>query len=257
MSELVYGRHAVLETLTAARRRVYRLWIEGDPQTAPTGIVAEIAAAAQAVNLPVRTIKGGLFDKLAQQQANAQGVALEVDDYPYVGVDAILAHARKLGEPPLLLILDHVQDPQNLGTLIRTAEAMGVHGIILPDRRAARITPAVSNSSSGAVERMRVAQVTNLNRTIDDLKQANIWVAGLENDPAAPLVDTAALRGALALVVGSEGSGLSRLTREKCDFLVRLHTVGQVESLNAAVAGSIVLYLARHARSTPEAGSRA
>lgn len=257
MSELVYGRHAVLETLTAARRRVYRLWIEGDPQTVPTGIVAEIAAVAQAANLPVRTIKGGLFDKLAQQQANAQGVALEVDDYPYVDVDAILAYARKLGEPPLLLILDHVQDPQNLGTLIRTAEAMGVHGIILPDRRAARITPAVSNSSSGAVERMRVAQVTNLNRTIDDLKQANIWIAGLENDPTTPLVDSAALRGALALVVGSEGSGLSRLTREKCDFLVRLHTVGQVESLNAAVAGSIVLYLARHARSAPETGSRA
>src|SRR5690606_2680935 len=113
-------------------------------------------------------------------------------------------------------------------------------------------TPAVSNSSSGAVERMRVAQVNNLNRTIDDLKQANIWVAGLENDPAAPLVDSNALRGALALVVGSEGSGLSRLTREKCDFLVRLHTVGEVESLNAAVAGSIVLYLARQARTAPE-----
>ncbi len=257
MSELIYGRRAVLETLRAARRRVYRLWLEGDPQSTPAGIVAEIMAAAQAANLPVRTIKGGLFDKLAQQQANAQGVALEVDDYPYVEVNAILAHARKLGEPPFLLILDHVQDPQNLGTLIRTAEAMGVHGIILPDRRAARVTPAVSNSSSGAVERMRVAQVTNLNRAIDDLKQANIWVAGLESDPSAPLVDPKMLGGALALVVGSEGSGLSRLTGEKCDFLVRLHTVGEVESLNAAVAGSIILYLARQARSTPEPGTRA
>lgn len=256
MSELIYGRRAVLETLREARRRVYRLWIEGDPQDQPTGIVAEILAAARAANLQVRTIKGGLFDKLAQQQVNAQGVALEVDDYPYVAVDDILARARKQGEPPLLLILDHVQDPQNLGTLIRTAEAMGVHGIIVPERRAARITPAVSNSSAGAVERMRVAQVTNLNRTIDELKQANIWVAGLENDPTTPLLDPAALRGALALVVGSEGSGLSRLTREKCDFLVRLHTVGDVESLNAAVAGSIVLYLARQARITPEPGAR-
>ncbi|MCC6166143.1 MAG: 23S rRNA (guanosine(2251)-2'-O)-methyltransferase RlmB [Caldilineaceae bacterium] len=255
MSELIYGRHAVLETLRAGRRRIYRLWLEGDPQSTPSGIMAEIAAAAQAANLPVRTIKGGLFDRLAQQQANPQGVALEVDDYPYVEVDAILAQARKQSDAPFLLILDHVQDPQNLGTLIRTAEAMGVHGIILPDRRAARITPAVSNSSSGAVERMRVAQVTNLNRTIEELKQRNIWVAGLENDPAAPLVDPKTLGGALALVVGSEGGGLSRLTRERCDFLIRLHTVGAVESLNAAVAGSIVLYLARQARNGPGASS--
>ncbi len=256
MSELIYGRRAVLETLRAARRRFYRLWIEGNAQSAPTGIMADIVAAAQAANVPVRTIKGGLFDKLAQQQANAQGVALEVEDYPYVAVDDILAHAHSQGEPPLLLILDHLQDPQNLGTLIRTAEAMGVHGIILPERRAARVTPAVSNSSAGAVERMRVAQVTNLNRTIDDLKAENVWIAGLESDPAAPLVDSADLRGALAVVVGSEGSGLSRLTRDKCDFLVRLPTVGEVESLNAAVAGSIVLYLARQARHTPEPGSR-
>src|SRR5690606_11019097 len=185
----------------------------------------------------------GLFDKLAQQHANAQGVALEVADYPYVEMAEILAHAKASGEPPLLLILDHLQDTQNLGTLIRTAEAMGVHGIILPDRRAAGVTPAVSNSSSGAVERMLVAQVTNLNRTIEELKAQNIWVAGLDSDPTTPLIDNRMVSGALALVVGSEGSGLSRLTRERCDFLLRLEMVGKVESLNAAVAGSIVLYL--------------
>lgn len=247
MSELVYGRHAVLETLLAARRRIYRLWLEGESQT-PTGIVAQIVDAANAAGVPTRAIKGGLFEKLAQQNANAQGVALEVGDYPYVEVDEILARAKKQDEPPLLLILDHLQDPQNLGTLIRTAEAMGVHGIILPDRRAAGVTPAVCNSSSGAVERMLVAQVTNLNRTIEDLKEDNIWIAGLDSDPATPLIDSRMISGSLALVVGSEGSGLSRLTREKCDFLLRLEMVGAVESLNAAVAGSIVLYLARHTR---------
>jgi 23S rRNA (guanosine2251-2'-O)-methyltransferase len=249
MSELTYGRRAVLETLRAARRRIYRLWIEGDNNApAPTGIVTEIIAAAQAANIPTRSIKGGLFERLAQQNANAQGVALEVGDYPYVEVDDILGRARKQGEEPFLLILDHLQDPQNLGTLIRTAEAMGVHGIILPDRRAAAVTPAVTNSSAGAVERMLVAQVTNLNRTIDDLKERNIWIAGLDSDPATPLLDERLISGALALVVGSEGSGLSRLTREKCDFLLRLAMVGEVESLNAAVAGSIVLYLARQTR---------
>ena len=247
MSELVYGRHAVLETLLAARRRIYRLWLEGESQT-PTGIVAQIVDAANAAGVPMRAIKGGLFEKLAQQNANAQGVALEVGDYPYVEMEEILARAKKQDEPPLLLILDHLQDPQNLGTLIRTAEAMGVHGIILPDRRAAGVTPAVCNSSSGAVERMLVAQVTNLNRTIEDLKEDNIWIAGLDSDPATPLIDSRMISGSLALVVGSEGSGLSRLTREKCDFLLRLEMVGAVESLNAAVAGSIVLYLARHTR---------
>jgi 23S rRNA (guanosine2251-2'-O)-methyltransferase len=249
MSELTYGRRAVLETLRAARRHIYRLWLEGEANgPAPSGIVAEIVAAAEAANIPMRTIKGGLFDKLAQQNAHAQGVALEVGDYPYADFDQILARAKAQGEAPFLLILDHLQDPQNLGTLIRTAEAMGVHGIILPDRRAAGVTPAVTNSSAGAVERMLVAQVTNLNRTIDELKARNVWVAGLDSDPATPLLDNRMISGALALVVGSEGSGLSHLTREKCDFLLRLAMVGTVESLNAAVAGSIVLYLARQTR---------
>jgi 23S rRNA (guanosine2251-2'-O)-methyltransferase len=251
MSELLYGRHAVLETLLAARRRIYRLWLEGESNSPPpTGIVAQIVEAAQAAGVPTRTIKGGLFERLAQQNAHAQGVALEVGEYPYVEVDDLLARAKQKSEPPLLLLLDHLQDPQNLGTLIRTAEAMGVHGIILPERRAAGVTPAVSNSSAGAVERIYVAQVTNLNRTIEHLKSRNVWVAGLDSDPATPLIDTKLLSGALALVVGSEGSGLSRLTREKCDFLVRLAMVGEVESLNAAVAGSIVLYLARQTRIT-------
>jgi 23S rRNA (guanosine2251-2'-O)-methyltransferase len=249
MSELTYGRHAVLETLRAARRRIYRLWIEGEENAAaPTGIVAEIIKAAEAANVPVRAIKGGMFEKLAQQNANAQGVALEVGDYPYVEVDDILARAKQKGEPPFLLILDHLQDPQNLGTLIRTGEAMGIHGIIVPDRRAAGVTPAVSNSSAGAVERMLVAQVTNLNRTIEFLKSRDVWIAGLDSDPETPLIDNRMISGSLALVVGSEGSGLSRLTREKCDFLLRLEMVGEVESLNAAVAGSIVLYLARQTR---------
>lgn len=248
MSELIYGRRAVLETLRARRRPFYRLWIEGAGETKPTGVVSEIVAQAETLSIPTRAIKGGLFDKLATQQANAQGVALEVGDYPYVELDDCLDYARTRGEPPLLLLLDHLQDPQNLGTLFRTAEAMGVHGIIIPDRRAAQVTAAVSNASAGAVEHLLVVQVTNLNRSIEELKARNVWVAGLDNVPHALPLNQANLTGSLAIVVGSEGEGLSRLTRERCDFLIRLLMVGQVESLNAAVAGSIALYAARQAR---------
>lgn len=255
MSELLYGRHAVHETLQAGRRRIYRLWVEGKQDDAPLpkeGPVAEIVTLAARAKVATRTIRGGLFDRLRSEHVNAQGVALEVDEYPYVDVDACLALAKRAGEPPLLLILDHLQDPQNLGTLIRTAEAMGVHGILIPDRRAARVTPAVSNASAGAVEHLAVAQVVNINRTIDDLKQRNIWVAGLDSDLQTAPLSQARLDGALAVVVGSEGDGLSRLTREKCDFLVRLPMFGRVDSLNAAVAGSIVLYAARQARASDE-----
>ena len=258
MSDLIVGRHAVLEALRADRRRALRLWIEGRegdrsaPQAGSSagGIVGEILALTHARSIPVRYIQGGLFDKLAHEQANAQGVALETGDYPYVTVQECLAAAKKQGEPPLLLLLDHLQDPQNLGTLIRTADAMGVHGVIIPDRRAARVTAAVSNASAGSVEHLRVVQVTNISRTIEELKEQSIWVAGLDDAPDAQPLGEANLAGALALVVGAEADGISRLVREKCDFLVRIAMHGQVESLNAAVAGSIALYAARQARTS-------
>ena len=248
MSELIYGRHAVLETLRANRRRFYRLWLEGEKSAEDKGIVGDICTVAAVNQVPMRSIKGGLFEKLAQQNVNAQGVALEADTYKYADVDDCLDLADEQGEPPLLLILDHLQDPQNLGTLIRTADAMGVHGIIIPERRSARVTPAVTNASAGSVEHLKVAQVTNINRVINQLKKIDIWVAGLDGAADTPTLEQSNLNGALALVIGGEGSGLSHLTREKCDLLVRLPMYGQVESLNAAVAGSIALYAARQAR---------
>lgn len=248
MSELIVGRHAALETLRAGRRRLIRLWIEGNDGDRLAGLPAEIHGLAREKGLPTRFIRGGLFDRLAHEQANAQGIALEAGDYPYANVEECLRLAQERREPPLLLILDHLQDPQNLGALFRTADAMGVHGVILPDRRAARVTAAVSNASAGAVEHLLVAQVTNINRLIHELKAANIWVVGLDDQPNAQELARADLTGALALVVGAEGEGLSRLTRESCDFLVRIPMAGRIESLNAAVAGSIALFLARAAR---------
>lgn len=241
MSELLVGRQAVREALRANRRRVYRLWLASEESSESSGITGEIAALAAEHNIPVKAVQGTLFEKLNEQRVNHQGVALETEGYPYVEWETIL-HANN--DAPLLLLLDHIQDPQNLGTLIRTAEAVGVDGLILPDRRAAGVTPAVSNASAGAVEHLAVAQVTNLNRTIDQLKKKGVWVAGLDSGEDAIPLDKADLAGPLALVVGNEGSGLSRLTREKCDFIVNLPMVGQVESLNASVAGSIVLYTA-------------
>ena len=256
MSELLLGRHAVLEALRAGRRHFYRLWLEGDADATPKGSLAEIVGMAEGRKLPLRHIEGGLFDRMRRAQLNPQGVALETGPYPYTDLDELLA--IKAGKPDVLfLLLDHLEDPRNLGTLFRSCEAFGVDGIVLPERRAAGITPAVSNAAAGAVEHLLIAQVTNLNRTIDLLKKGNVWTVGLDIAPGAMPLDQANLSGPLALVVGNEGKGLSRLAREKCDFCVTIPMTGAVDSLNAAIAGSIVLYSAFLARTPVGATSAA
>jgi 23S rRNA (guanosine2251-2'-O)-methyltransferase len=179
---------------------------------------------------------------------NHQGVILEASPYPYVSVDEALALGDQRGEPPFLLLLDLLQDVQNVGALLRVAEAVGMHGIILQERRAAAITPAVVRASSGAVEHLLIAQVTNLVQTMRKLKEAEIWLAGLDMGEGTLRYDQADLRGPLGLVVGNEGEGLRRLVRETCDFTIRLPMRGQIASLNAATAGSVVLYAAWQAR---------
>jgi 23S rRNA (guanosine2251-2'-O)-methyltransferase len=209
--------------------------------------LAEIVREAKARQLPVETTPRRWLDDQTHG-ANHQGVVLEAGGYPYIEVEDILALAAERGEPPMLLLLDLLQDVQNVGTLLRTAEAVGVQGAILQERRAAEITPAVVSASSGAVEHLLIAQVTNLAQTIDTLKKADVWIAGLDVGADATRYDQANLRGALGLVVGSEGSGLRRLVREKCDFIISLPMRGRVETLNAAIAGSIALYAAWQAR---------
>ncbi len=251
MSELLVGRHAVLESLRAGRRLYYRLWLEGDGRTPPKGSLAEIVQLAHKTKIPTRHVEGGIFDRIRRAQLNPQGVALETGPYPYVELDDILDLAVRKPDP-LLLVLDHLEDPRNLGTLFRSGEAFGVEGVILPERRAAGITPAVSNASSGAVEHIPVALVGNVNRTIDLLKKSNIWTVGLDLGPEAISLTDADLSGPLAVVVGNEGKGLSRLAREKCDFCVTIPMAGSVDSLNAAIAGSIVLFHAFQARAPSE-----
>lgn len=251
--EILYGRHAVHEALRAGRRRFYSLNIAQGVRR--VGLIEEICQLAQRAGCHLQQVDRLQFDRLLRA-VNHQGVALEVSPYRYVTADRLIELARQRGEPPLLLLLDHLEDPQNLGTLLRTAEAMGVHGVIIPERRAVGVTPAVVNASAGAVEHLLVARVTNLARAQDWLKQQGVWVVGLENRAEAQELAQSGLGGPLALVVGSEGKGLSRLVREKCDWLVRIPTVGQISSLNAAVAGSVALVAARQARQ-PDSKGRA
>jgi 23S rRNA (guanosine2251-2'-O)-methyltransferase len=243
--EFLYGRRPVLEALRAGRRTVKRLVIgEGGAESAP---IRPIISAVQARGIQIETRPKDWLDARTRG-ANHQGVALESGAYPYVETGDVLDAAGERGEPPFLLLLDLIQDVQNVGTLLRTAEAVGVHGVILQERRAAGITPAVVSSSSGAVEHLRVAQVTNLVRTMKALQESDVWLAGLDVGDDAIRYDQANLDGALGLVVGSEGKGLRRLVRETCDFIIYLPMRGRVESLNAAAAGSVALYAAWQAR---------
>ncbi|MGC9332747.1 MAG: 23S rRNA (guanosine(2251)-2'-O)-methyltransferase RlmB [Anaerolineae bacterium] len=251
MREILYGRQPVRETLRARRRQVYRLLLARD--TRPADIVAEALALARDSRIPVQEVDRAALDSLGGD-ANHQGIAAEVSGYPYVDLLQLARAARAADEPPFLLLLDHLLDPQNLGSLLRSADAAGVHGVVLPARRAAGITPAAVRASAGAAEHVRAAQVPNLVQAIEKLKEEGLWLAGLEATPEAQHYSQADLAGPLGLVVGSEGKGLARLVRERCDFLIRLPMHGQVESLNAAVAGAIALYEVRRQRSIDRRG---
>ena len=236
MKELIYSRNVVYEALRAKRRQVFSIDIAEGVQD--KGKIDEILKLAQAQKIRVNRVPRPKLDKVHQ---NNQGIVAEVDGYPYSDVIEILEHAK--GEMPFILMLDSLQDPQNFGTLIRTAEALGVHGIVIPLARSVEVTPAVVNASSGASEHMLIAQA-NLSQTIDALKANDIWVVGLDQAGAEVEAGSRHLKGALALVVGSEGEGLHDLVRKKCDIVLKLPMKGKIESLNAAVAGSVALYLA-------------
>jgi 23S rRNA (guanosine2251-2'-O)-methyltransferase len=243
--EILAGRNPVREALRAGRRRFERLMLaEG---AAEKGTLEEIVALCREAGVPVSRVSKQEIDRLSGDVLH-QGVAARVSTYPYVELDDILALAEERGEAPLVLALDSLQDPQNVGSIMRSAEAVGVHGVILPDRRSASVTPAVSRASAGAVEHLRVATVTNLVRALDELKARGLWVAGGEDHPRAVDYAGVDLNRPLALVLGSEGQGMRRLVAERCDFLLRIPMRGQVGSLNVSVAAALLLYRAWHAR---------
>jgi 23S rRNA (guanosine2251-2'-O)-methyltransferase len=236
MREWIYGRNSVMEALQAKRREVFTLLLAVGVEE--KGRIQEIQKLATSRKCKVERVPK---ERLAKMGDNPQGVALEVSGYPYVDLSDILLLAQQRQEDLFILMLDMIQNPQNLGTLLRSAEAAGVHGIIIPQHRAADVTPAVVNASSGATEHMLIAQA-NLVQVIDELKKMDVWVVGLDGGPGSQAVQDIRLDGPIAIVVGNEGEGMRALVREKCDFLLGLPMRGRIESLNAAVAGSIVLY---------------
>ncbi len=242
MKEYIYSRNAVYETLRARQRQIFQLLIaEGVKEK---GRLNEIAGLAHQQKISIQRVPRQRLDSIHPQH---QGVVLQTSGYIYRGLTDILELAVHRQEPPFVLLLDSLQDPQNLGTLLRTAEAVGVHGVILPLAHTAQVTPAVVNASSGASEHLLIAQA-NLSQAISILKAEGLWIVGLEGSPEASKPSQIRLDGPLGLVVGSEGQGMRQLVRKSCDLLLQLPMRGQIESLNAAVAGSIALYLALQAR---------
>lgn len=230
--ELLYGRNAVLEALRGRRRLKRLLLAEGIRED---DRIRQIISAAEMRGLPIVRVPRSELDRLTQH-ANHQGVALEAGPFPYVDLDDLLRM------PGTVLILDHIQDPQNFGTLLRTAEATGVTGVIIPEDRAVGVTPAVVNASAGAVELLPVARVTNLARAIEQLKRAGWWIVALDTGHDAQDLFQADLPAPVALIVGAEGAGISRNVRQHSDLVVQIPMTGKVASLNAATAGSIALY---------------
>ena len=243
MKEFLYSRNAVYETLRAKRREVFKIELAEGVQVKSR--LTEVLALAAQRKIQVVKAPRARLDKIHE---NNQGIIAEVSQYPYADLLDILENARAKNEPPFVLLLDSLNDPQNFGTLIRTAEAIGVHGVIIPLAHTVEVTPSVVNASSGASEHMLITRM-NLAQALDALKAENVWVVGLDQDGETVGAKTQRhLTGATALVVGSEGEGIRQLTRAKCDIVLQLPMRGQVESLNAAVAGSVALYLAYLAR---------
>jgi 23S rRNA (guanosine2251-2'-O)-methyltransferase len=243
VKEWITGRNPVYEVMRARRRDIFRLQVAQGAEE--RGRLQEIMQMAGEHGVPVTRVDRQLLDRLGEGH---QGVALEAGEYPYAGVQDILALAQERGEALFVLALDMIQNPQNLGTLLRSAEAVGVHGVVIPLARAAGVTPAVVHASVGACEHLLVAQA-NLALALAEMKEeADAWVIGLEGGPESQPYDRVRLDGALALVVGNEGEGMRPLVRKHCDVLASLPMQGKIESLNAAVAGSILLYRALDAR---------
>jgi 23S rRNA (guanosine2251-2'-O)-methyltransferase len=243
----VLGRRAVLEVLRSGRP-VSRILVA--PGAKVPGVVGEILREARARAVVVQTVDRRHLDALARGILH-QGVAAVVPAVAPVTVDDLLERIKDRGEAPFLMVLDGVEDPHNLGAVIRTAEAAGAHGIIVPKRRAAGLSPAVVRASAGAAAHLPVAQAGNLVAALERLKARGVWVVGA--DPSgAERYDTAALTPPIALVVGGENRGLHRLVRERCDRVVRIPLRGQVASLNVSVAAALLLYeVTRHLDGNP------
>ncbi|MCA1057162.1 23S rRNA (guanosine(2251)-2'-O)-methyltransferase RlmB [Rossellomorea aquimaris] len=233
--DFIGGRNPVIEALKSGRE-INKIWIAEGSQK---GSIQQILGLAKDSNVMVQYVPKKKIEQMVAE--NHQGVVASVAAYQYAEIDDIFDKAAQKGEDPFVLILDELEDPHNLGSIMRTADATGAHGIIIPKRRAVGLTSTVAKASTGAIEHIPVARVTNLSRAVDELKDRGVWVAGTD---AKGKQDYRQLDGTLpiGLIIGSEGKGMSRILRDKCDFLVQLPMTGHVTSLNASVAASILMY---------------
>jgi 23S rRNA (guanosine2251-2'-O)-methyltransferase len=232
----VSGRNPVMELLKSDKQ-VDKLYVlKGELK----GSINKIMGKAKDMGIVIQQVDKNKLDSMAEGNAH-QGVVALVTGYEYSEVVDMLQLAKTRNESPFILILDGIEDTHNLGAIIRTAECAGVHGVVIPKRRAAMVNQTVYKSSAGAVEHMKVAQVGNITQTIEDLKKEGLWIYGADMDGEKEYFRTD-LKGAIALVIGNEGKGLSRLVKEKCDVLVNIPMTGKVGSLNASNAASILIY---------------
>ncbi len=234
-NDLIMGRNTVLEALRS-ERDIHKIWVA---EGATKGQIQQVVAVAKENKVMIQVVPKKKLDQMVE--GNHQGVIAQVAAYQYAELDDIFRKAANKQEDPFILLLDELEDPHNLGSILRTADASGVHGIIIPKRRSVGLTATVAKSSTGAIEHVPVVRVTNLSRTIEELKERGVWIAGTD---AKGSQDYRKMDGTmpLGIVIGSEGRGMSRIIKEKCDFLFHLPMVGHVTSLNASVAASLLMY---------------
>ena len=234
--DLVEGRNAVIELLKS-NKTIEQLFIANGKME---GSINKILGLAKDKGVIVKEVDRKKLDLMSETKAH-QGVIAQITPFKYSTVDEILNYAKQKDEDPFIVILDELEDPHNLGSIVRTAELCGVHGIIIPKRRNVGVTATVYKASVGAIEYVKIAKVTNVNSTIDELKAKNIWVYGADINGEEYSYDTN-FNGACAIVIGNEGKGISKLTKNKCDKLVKIPMIGKINSLNASVAGGIMMY---------------
>ena len=231
----IEGRNPIIEALRSDRA-IDKLMISN---TSKEGSIKKIIGMAKEKNIVIQYVDKHKLDEISTSHSH-QGVIAVVSDYKYYELEDLLEIARERGEDPFFIILDEITDPHNLGTIIRTADAVGAHGVIIPKRRSVHITSVVAKASAGAVEYVPVCKVTNIVNTIKQLKKEGLWIAAADMDGEVFYEQN--LTGPIGLVIGSEGFGVSRLVKQNCDFVVKMPMIGNVSSLNASVAGGILLY---------------
>lgn len=235
-NDYIVGRNPVLESLKNNREVEKILISKGQLK----GSVNKIVGMAKDKRIPIQYVDKKRLDTISKGNTH-QGVAALVTPYTYVSIDDILNKAKSLEEDPFIIVLDEIEDPHNLGSIIRTAECGGVHGIIIPKRRSATVTQTVVKSSAGAVEHMLIAKVTNITDTLKELKEKGLWVYGADIEGEEYYFQRD-FNGPKVLVIGNEGKGISRLVKENCDFLMKIPMLGKISSLNASNAASILIY---------------